>query len=272
MIKNLVATSLTMVFLGFSGAVHAETLIGKVTSIDQKDNSITLVSESNTSSDRKESKIGWDENLVDVQRLEDAQIGQIVTVDAEQNAITRNWKVKSVGGALAVTEKALLRTDERTISGEILEIDHAGNSLLLRSKDRDDKGQQLQQRVVWDNSNESASERLGKAKVGDNITLTADQNVITKNWKASSLAGPIGAMADGDIRTLTGEVRKVDSNKNFIVLTTTDPSGKTSEQTIVWDNDFKQQAKLENAKVGEHLSVRADQNMLTRNWRVTSLS
>ncbi len=268
----MLTASMMTFFLGLAGTVHAETLIGKVNSIDQAGNSITLVSEEANSSGTKDHKLVWDENLAEKMQLKNAQMGQIMTVDAEQNLITRTWKVNSVGGALAIAEKTLLSSDDRTISGEILEIDHAGNWLSLRSKGMDEKGQSVQNRVVWDTSNQSVSESLGKNKVGDNITLTASQNIITKNWKVSSVAGMIEAMAKGDIQTLAGEVRKVDNDKNFIVLFTTDLSGKTGEKTIVWDNDFKQQTKLENAKVGDHLSVRADQNMITRNWKVTSLS
>ena len=270
--KNSFIVAVAAFLFGLAGTAYADTLIGKVVSIDQGGNTITLVSEADNSSDRKEYKLVWEDSLAEIQQLENANIGQILTVDAEQNALLRDWKVKSVRGPLAATEEALLRTDDRVINGEILEIDIAGRSLVLRSKDSNDKGQPIQHRIVWDASSENVFEKLNKAKVGDNITLTADQNVITKNWKARSIAGPIEAMVEGDVRTLTGEVRQVDRDKNFIVLSTTDPSGKAHDNKIVWDDDFKQQAKLEGAKVGDRLSVLADQNMITRNWRVTALS
>jgi ribosomal protein S17 len=270
--KNMLVASIAALFIGLAGTVHAETLIGKVVSIDQNSNSMTLASNSDNSSGIQSYKIVWDESLAEIQQLKNARMGQIVTVDADQNPISRSWKVTSVGGALAIAEKALLRTDGRTVSGEIIAIDRSNHTMLLRTKDMDDKGILIEQHIVWDTENQSVTDKLNKASIGDSITLTADQNVITKNWKVSSIAGPIEAMRTNDIRLLTGEVRQINSDKNFIVLYTTNMPGKATEQTIVWDNDFKQQAKLENAKIGDQLSVRADQNMITRNWKVASLS
>ena len=269
--KNLFIASVIALVFGVTGTSYADTLMGKVTSIDQEGNAITLTSESPNSTERKEHKLVWDADMAESQQLENARIDQILTVDAEQNAVTRNWKVRSVRGPAAAAEQALLRTDERIISGEVAEFDLAGRSLLLRSKELDNNNQPAQYRVVWDATNTNVTEKLQNAKIGDNLTLAADQNVITKNWKANSISGPIRAMAQGDVHTIAGQVKEVNRDKNFIVLNTTSPSGKADEQKIVWDDDFKQQARLENAKVGEHLSVRADQNMLTRNWKVTAI-
>ncbi len=269
--KYMVIAAIMAFYLGLAGTVYADTITGKVVSVDQGGNTLTLVSESDNSSDRKEQKLVWDNDLADIQKLESANIGQTLTVNAEQNVITRSWKVKSVGGQMAAVENAFLRTDDQILSGEIVEMDRAGRSLTLRSNDNDDKGQPIQHRIVWDISSDNVLDKLDNAKVGDKITLTADQNIITKNWKAKSIAGAMQAMATGDIRLITGEVREVNSDKNFIVLYTTDSTGKSGDQKIVWDDDFKQQATLENAKIGERISVHADQNMITRNWKVSAI-
>jgi ribosomal protein S17 len=163
-----------------------------------------------------------------------------------------------------------LSTEEQTISGEIRNIDTGGNALTLATQDA--SGQPMEYKVVWDESNADVRDALQKHKVGDNITLTAQKNVVTQNWKATALVGPIKALAEGDIQTLTGEVKSVDTEKNFIVLNTTDKDGKPVERKIVWDNDFPHQAKLENARIGEHLSVRADENILSRNWKVKAIA
>jgi hypothetical protein len=272
--KNIFIASVLGLFLGMSGTAQAETLTGNVTSIDQGGKSIMLVSESDNSSDTKSYKIMWDDKLAENQRLSltNVRVGQAMTVDADQNPITRSWKVTSVGGSMDVAEKTLLRANGMTLAGEIIEIDQAKNTLLLRSKDLDDQGEFIEHRLGWDTSNASVTRGLSEAEVGDDITLAADQNVVTRSWKITSISGPIASMLGGDARTLTGEVRKVDIDKNSIVLYTTNPSGTAGEQTIVWDNDFKQQARLEGAKVGDRLSVRADQNMITRNWKVSSLN
>jgi TusA-related sulfurtransferase len=270
--RNLFIASFAALTLGLAGTGYADTLSGKVSSVDQGGNAITLSSPTNNAGENKEHKLVWDDSLAESQQLENAQIGQTLTVDAEQNAISRNWKVNSVRGPLSAVEKAI-STDSRTLSGEVVEFDLAGRSLLLRSKESDDKGQPMQYRVVWDATNSNVHEKLQKAKIGDNLTVTADQNMITKNWKANSITGAIAAMVQGDVHTVAGEVKQVDRDKNFIVLSTIDASsGKTAEKKITWDDDFKQQAKLENAKIGERLSVRADQNMVTRTWKVTALS
>ncbi len=270
--KRISVVAMAALFMGMSGIVHAETVMGKVVSIDQEGNSLKLVSDKEHSSGTKEYTVVWDKDLAEVQQLRDARIGQIMTMDAEQELVSRNWKVKSVGGVLAIAEKKLLRTDSVALSGEIVEINPAEHWLMLQSKDKDDQGQPVTHRVVWSETNESAAKKLDNAKVGENITVNADQHVITKNWKVTSVAGLMETLQKSDIRTLTGEVRSVDSDKNVIVLYTKDPTGKAGEETVVWSDDFKQQAKLENAKIGDQLSVRADQNMITRHWNVTAIS
>ena len=70
-------------------------------------------------------------------------------------------------------------------------------------------------------------------------------------------------------RTASG--MQVDAGKNFILLRITDAQGRMQERRIVWDKDFAEQARLENARIGDQLSVRADRNPITRNWKVKSL-
>ena len=270
--KKTIFTATAVLLLAWSGTGHADMLSGKVESIDNNGNSLTLVNESKTTSERQEYKLVWEASQAEAPALQASHVGDFLTVTAEQNPVTRNWRVQSLGGPVASAEQKLLQTAEQTISGDIRELNIPGNSLVLVSDDKDSSGNPIEYHVVWDDSNTNVREHLEKAKIDDDLTLTADQNIVTKNWKAKSIAGPIKAMAEGDIHTLTGQVKEVDPNKNFIVLATTDDEGRAADKKIVWDNDFKQQSKLENAKIGEHLSVRADQNMVTRNWKVQAIS
>jgi hypothetical protein len=257
--------------LGLAGIAHADTLSGKVTSVDTGGNSLTLASDPGPDNKAQEYKLVWDDDLADITALEGASLGDTLTVNAEQNVITRNWKVTSASGGYAARASDMIQGDERMISGEIRSIDPNDNSLTLASKDLDETGQPLEYRVVWDDANANVREKIEKSEVGDNISLSATQNVISRNWKANSIAGRFEAMGEGDVRTLTGEVKRVDPEKNFLVLSTTDDSGKAVERKVVWDKDFQEQAELENAQIGEQISVRADQNFFTRNWKVQSL-
>ena len=72
---------------------------------------------------------------------------------------------------------------------------------------------------------------------------------------------------------LSGQIKDIDTGGNALTLTS--PRADTGEQTeykVVWDDDLQQAIKLENAKVGERLSVHADQNMFTRNWKVKAIA
>ncbi|MBP9733099.1 MAG: hypothetical protein KBD07_01835 [Candidatus Omnitrophica bacterium] len=108
------------------------------------------------------------------------------------------------------------------------------------------------------------------------MTVDAEQSPVTRNWKVMSVGGSTAAaekqMTQADGSAITGEVRQVDSEANSIVLFATGPSGQAGNMTIVWDNGLKQQMKLENAKVGDQLSILANQNMVTRNWKVVSIA
>ena len=264
----------TLAVLGIftlAGTASAATLSGKVTSVDAQGNSLMLATERTASTEPAEYKLVWDDNIADGQKLENARVGEILTVDAEQNAVTRNWNVQRIGGALADAENAVLRTDDQIINGKIRSIDASTNAMVLVSENVGTPGE-TEFRVVWDDSDVEVRDRLEKSAVGDTITLTADQNKATRNWKAKSVAGSVKAFVEGDVQTLVGQVKAVDPERNYIVLTTTDETGKQVERKIVWDNDFKQQAKLEGARIGQRLSVRADQNMVTRNWKVKAIS
>lgn len=258
-------------WLAMAGTGHADTLSGKVKDIDTKGNTLTLASAPDVQGESKEYQLVWDEERMDLLALERAAVGDFLTVDAEQNAISRNWKVNSAqGGPLAGVENAI-RSDERTLRGEVRSVDPAGNVIVLASSEKDENGLLIEHRVVWDDSNENVREKLEKAEIGDDLSVTASQNPISRNWKATALPGAFAAMGQGGEQTLTGEVKSVDPEKNVIVLTTTEPSGDVEERKLVWDKDFRDQARLENAKIGERLSVRADQNFITRNWNVKSL-
>ncbi len=258
--------------LACAGTGYADTLSGQVREIDTAGNSLTLVAQRADSTEPAEYKVVWDDEFAEAARLESARAGDTLVLNAEQNPVTRNWKAIGVGGALAAAENNLLRTEDQTISGKILNIDTAGRRLVLSSENVDAAGEPIQYAVVWDEASGDIREQLQKASVGDKLTLRADQNVVTKNWKAKSIAGPIEAMTKGGVHMLSGQVKSVDASKNFIVLNTTDASGAAVEQKLVWDEDFTQQAKLESAKVGEMLKVHADQNMITRNWKVKAIA
>jgi len=269
--KRTLLTILAVTFsLAAAGVSHADTISGKVKDIDTAGNSITLVSEPGETTAAGEYGLVWEKNMPDAARLEKAHMGEFLSVDAEQNPLTRNWKVTAVRGPLAEVENAI-SSQEREISGEIREMDLNGNSLLLVTTEADASGKMIEYHVVWDNSNANVRDRILNAKIGENISFMADQNKITRNWKANSIVGPVKDLVRGDVKTITGEIESINPAKNSLVLRTTDVSGKTIDRKIVWDEDFKEQAKLESLRVGDRLSVRADQNMLTRNWKVKAL-
>jgi hypothetical protein len=269
--KILIAVGVLAGCAGMAGIGHADTLTGKVVDVNAEGNAITLATEADASGKPAEYKIVWDEDRQDLQQLEQCRIGDTLTVDADQNPVSRNYKVTAVRSPLAAIDRAL-RTGEQAIRGEVKEINTEANSMLLTSEEKDEAGQPIEYRVVWDDSNTEVRDKLEKANMGDNIAVRADQNVVSRNWKANVVLGPVeGMMAGDDAKTLSGEVRQVDPERNFIVLGTTDEQGRAVERKIVWDKDFKDQARLENARIGERLSVRADQNFISRNWKVKSI-
>jgi hypothetical protein len=270
--KIMIMTVASFAMLAMARAGYADTLTGTVKSINPGGNAMTIVSQANQNGEATEYKLVWDKDFAQLAPLENARIGQPITVEATQNAVTRNWKVASVGNAVETAQNALLRGREQTLNGEVTDIDTGARSLTITSKDTDENGNPMRYKVVWDSDNPNVRERLEKARVGDRLTVRAEQNVISRNWKATSIAGPIAAMGARDVKTISGEVTKVNPEKNYLVLSTTDQNGKQVERKIVWSKDFAEQAKLETARIGQHLSVQADQNMITRNWRVKSLA
>lgn len=256
---------------GAAGIGYADTISGRVKDIDIPNRSITVIAEPSEIASSANYKLVWDADLADSARLNRVSVGEFLSVEADQNAITRNWKVTTVRGPLATLEDAA-SSEKRVIEGKIQSIDTAARSLVLLSGERDASGNMIDYRVVWDDSNTKVDDRLVHAKVGDNLSLKADQNQITRNWKADAVVGPVKGLMTPDVKTITGEVRSVDPGKNSIVLRVTDASGKTTDKTLVWDKDFRDQAKLDSLRTGDRLTVRADQNALTRNWKVKSLN
>ena len=256
---------------GLTSIVQADTLTGKVKSVDQEGNALTIVSEPSSDGKTVDYNLVWDTTLQDLKSLENAKIGELVIVEAEQNPISRNWKVIAIKGPLSEAEHKFLKTAERMIKGEVREINTSGNSLMLVSEETDANGQRLEYHVVWDETNANVRDHLQKTRVGDKLSLMADQNKLTHNWEAKSIAGPIESITTGSVQTLIGEVKKVDADKNSLIMNTVDASGHTVERKIVWEKNFREQDKLENAKIGEHLTVQADQNILTRNWKVKAI-
>ncbi len=269
--RSILTVLAVMFLLGAMGVGYADTISGKVKEIDTTENSITLVSKpGETAAMPVEYKLVWDAKLPDSARLETAHVGEFLSVDAERNPVTQNWKVTTVRGPLAAVENAV-SSDERMIEGKIRDLDTHDNSLVLVSTEADVSGKIIEYHVVWDDSNTNVRNRLAKAKIGDKLSLVADQNKITRNWKANSIVGPIRELIHVDVKTITGEVKSIEPAEHYLTLRTTDASGKTVDRKIVWDKNFADKAKLENMRVGDRLSVRANQNMLTRNWKVKAL-
>lgn len=270
--KYAFTAAVASLLLSLSSIAHADTLTGQVQEIDTAGRSIKMVSVGGSEAQATEYKVVWDETLLDAPKLQSTRVGDALTLDATQNPITQNWKVNSVRGPLSAVDNALHPGSERMISGEITTIDLPGNSLVLISEDMDGDGKRIEYRVVWDNTNVNVRNRLEKSKIGDNISLEGDRNVVTGNWKAVSVAGPIESLAAKNDHVLVGEVKRVEPEKNFILLSTTDESGREAERKLVWDKDFAEQARLENAQIGQKLSVQADRNVLTGNWKVKALA
>ncbi len=266
--RSLLIVLAMMFSLGAAGVSYADTLSGKIQKIDTAENEITLVSNDERGTD--DHRLVWEDSLPDSERLEKANIGDFISVDADYKPLLLHWQVTSIRGPLAGAENAI-STNERMIEGEIRSLDIPGNSLVLVSTKADASGKMTEYKVVWDDSNTKVRDRLEKAKVGDSISLSADQNKLTRNWKANSIEGLVEDMVQRDIKTITGEVTSVDPAKNYLVLRAADPSGKMVDRKVVWDDDFKDQDRLESLRVGDRLSVRADQNMVTRNWKVKAL-
>lgn len=269
--KRSILTALAVLFSwAAAGVGYADTINGKIKDIDTEGNAITLLSEPGETAAAAEYKLVWEANLPDSERLHTAHVGEFLSVDAEKNPVTQNWKVTSVKGPLAEVVNAI-SSEERMISGQIRNLDISGNALTLTTSDADVSGKASEYRVVWDDSNTDVRKKISNAKIGDSLSLMADQNKITRNWKANSIVGPVEGLVQADVKTVTGEIKSVNFSRNSLVLRTIETSGKIVDRTIVWDKDFKESAKIEGMHIGDRLSVRADQNMLTRNWKVKAL-
>lgn len=70
---------------------------------------------------------------------------------------------------------------------------------------------------------------------------------------------------------LTGRILEVNTGGNAIKLQIVNPEGKTDDVKLVWDDDLPGLQKLENAKPGDEITVEAEQNAITRNYKVTAL-
>ncbi len=105
--KKALLTVLTAVGVFAAGAVaHAETLSGQVQSVDTAGNSLILQGIAGPQGKESQYKIVWDEKIQGGEALENAQVGEEVTVDAKQNFFTRNWKVKEIASAAALDANA----------------------------------------------------------------------------------------------------------------------------------------------------------------------
>lgn len=261
---------LTAAFLlGTAGAAWADTISGKVTDVNVPGRSITLISEPGEAASASYTLV-WESDFADAASLRRTQVGSFLSVDATQNPVTRHWRVTNVRGPMAAAED-LISSDQRVLEGKVTSIDVPAHRLTLLSMQADASGKAVEYQVVWDESNADVRNRLAKAEVGDKLALKADQNRITRNWKATSVVGPVKEMIQRDVKTITGEIKEIDPAGNYIVLLTIDSSGERVERKIVWDKDFRDQGRLESLKVGDRLSVRASQNAVTRNWKVKAI-